>query len=121
MTAAISQIHSELFRGGGFYRKSILESLIETFGSAQFTYQQANARIVGFNRSACRDFHAAGLIRCETRTYPFYYRVHQPRLTHKLTSKERWMKRNGTTEGGQKTDPPVFERFVKILFHIAGA
>jgi hypothetical protein len=98
MNAAISLMHSELFRGGGFYRKSILELLVQAFGSERFTYQQANARIDGFDRSACRDFLSAGLIRYETRKYPFFYRVHQPLLTHRLTRKElieRWRKQTG--------------------------
>jgi hypothetical protein len=88
MTAAVSDIHSELFRGGGFYRKSILESLLETFSSGWFTYQQANGHIDGFDRSICRHFLAAGLIRIESRKYPFNYRVHQPIPTRKLTQRE---------------------------------
>ncbi len=98
MIAATPKMHSELFRGGGFYRKSILESLVENFGSERFTFNQANARIEEFNRSTCRDFLSAGLIRYETRKYPFFYRIHQPMPTHKLTRKEiieRWTKQTG--------------------------
>jgi hypothetical protein len=98
MTAIISLTHSDVFRGGGFFKKSILESLVENFGSEQFTFKKANAQIAEFNRSTCRDFLAAGLIRYETRKYPFLYRVHQPIPTHKLTRSEiieRWKKQTG--------------------------
>jgi hypothetical protein len=99
MTAAISGMHSQLFRGGGSYRKPIFESLADTFGSTPFTFRQANEQIEGFNRSTCRDFLAARLIKCNTRTYPFYYRVHQSIPTHKLTHREiidRMIKRTDT-------------------------
>lgn len=97
MTTAISEIHSEIFRGGGLYKKSIFESLVETFRSGEFTYRQANDQITEFNRSTCRDFLEAGLIKYENRmTYPYYYRVHLSPQMHKLTRKEiieRKMKR----------------------------
>jgi hypothetical protein len=88
MIDAIPEIHSELFRGGGFYKKSILSSLVETFGSSGFTFREANEKIGEFSRSTCRDFLRSGLIKCENRSYPYLYRIHQPLLTHKLTRKE---------------------------------
>jgi hypothetical protein len=99
VSAAIPACRGGIFRGGGFYKKTIFESLLETFGSDRFTYRQAHEQIEEFNRSTCRDFVAAGLIKNVTRTDPYYYRVHQPIPTHKLSDKEQWMKRNGMNGG----------------------
>jgi len=90
MTPPISEFHSEIFRGGGFDKKSTFESLIETFGSNGFYYRQANAQIPEFNRSTCRDFLEVGLIKSEERAYPYFYRLHLPIPTHKLTRKEKF-------------------------------
>ena len=99
MSVSIPACRGGLFRGGGSYKKSIFESLLETFGSDRFTFRQASAKIEGFNRSTCRDFVAAGLIKYVARTDTYYYRVHQPIPTHKLTCKELWMKRKGVNGG----------------------
>ncbi len=87
MTAA-EEIHHALFRGGGSFRKPIFGSLFGNFGTGRFTLSEANAVIPEFDRSVCRDFLAAGLIQSDSRRYPFSYRVHVIRPTHKLTREE---------------------------------
>jgi len=81
---AIEEIHHALFRGGGSFRKPIFGSLIENFGTGRFTLSEANAVIPEFDRSVCRDFLEAGLIRSDSRVYPLSYRVHVIKPTHKL-------------------------------------
>jgi len=90
MNPPISVFHSEIFRGGGFYKKSTFESLIGTFGSNGFNYRQAKAQIPEFNRSTCRDFLEVGLIQSDGRAYPYFYHLHLPIPTHKLTRKEKF-------------------------------
>ena len=96
MTTA-EEIHHALFRGGGSFRKPIFGSLFGNFGTGRFTLSEANAVIPEFDRSVCRDFLAAGLIRSDSRGYPLSYRVHVVKPTHKLTRGEildRMQKKN---------------------------
>jgi len=87
MTAS-TEIHHELFRGGGCFRKPIFGSLVGNFGTGRFTLREANAAIPEFGRSVCRDFLEAGLIRSDSRGYPLSYRVHIVKPTRKLTRGE---------------------------------
>ena len=90
---AIEEIHHELFQGGGSFRKPIFGSLLGNFGTGLFTLREANAAIPEFDRSVCRVFLAAGLIRSDSRGYPISYRIHIIKPTRKLTRGEILEKR----------------------------
>lgn len=89
MNISIPARRGAVFRGGGLYKKPILGSLMECFGTDTFTYREACSRISGFSRAVCWDLLDAGLIEAVTTTHPFLYRVHVARPTHKLTEREK--------------------------------
>jgi hypothetical protein len=92
-------VHSEIFRGGGLWKKAIVESLGINFRSNTFTFNDASACIEGFTRSILWDLLEVGLIINVNGRYPFSYRLHFPKETHKLTRREiivrRMMVRSG--------------------------